>query len=153
MNPECHSNGKQMSRLGNRSHILFPSQWDTKRCQQLWKEKRNQCFLELEMLRASNRCTHPSALTSVDRKACWAKMCRGWMEMKRFFPPSPQWKTYHKGKTNPVLIMPLKSQMAPIHDFMVFLVELKRIVVYSNAQIFFFFFWIIGLIITVGFLK
>lgn len=65
-------------------------------------------------------------------------MCRGWMEMKRFFPPSPQWKTYHKGKTNPVLIMPLKSQMAPIHDFMVFLVELKRIVVYSNAQIFFF---------------
>lgn len=57
-------------------------------------------------------------------------MCRGRMEMERFFPPSTQWKTYMKGKTNPVLIMPLKSQMVAFHDIlgasvtMVFLVEL-----------------------------
>lgn len=134
MNPECHSDGKQMSRLGNRSHILFPSQRHTKRCQKLWKEKRKQCLSFEGKLKMHSSLSYDfcglEGLLSKDVL---------WMDGNgAFFFPSPQRKTYHKGKTNPVLILILESKRMPLRDifagllFVVFFIELERFFFYSQ---------------------
>lgn len=122
-----------MSRLENRSHILFPSQRNTKRCQQLWKEKRNQCFSgDVE----GKQCMHSSLGSDFCGQEGLLSKDVPWMDGNGAFLPSiDPMENIHEGKTNAVLIMPLKSQMVAFHDiydvsvtgmlFMVFLVALE----------------------------